>query len=86
MTALRESYNKFLLDLDNELIELGDLKGDWDKAVNGEALIEVKGEFYVEGNLITHMTKDVLIANGYHYQHSCIPIEELIEIVENIWE
>ena len=46
--------------------------------------LKVKGEYYVEGRLITHITGKVLCADGLHYDHHCLHIEELIELVESL--
>lgn len=41
--------------------------------------------FYtVEGRIITHITQDVLIADGLHYNHNCISIEDLTLLIDDL--
>lgn len=83
MGILLEQYKQLRSNIEAELHEIIRRKG-----VHTMHTIEkgatVKGDFYVDGRKITHITDSVLVAGGLHYQHDCLPIDELIELVENL--
>lgn len=46
--------------------------------------IRVRGDFYVGGRKISHITVEKLIAEGLHFQYQCMPVNELVELVESL--
>lgn len=46
--------------------------------------LKVRGEYYIERREVQYITENVVVAGGLNYNHTCIGLEELIEIVENL--
>ena len=44
----------------------------------------VKKDYYVDGRIIDYITENKLIADGYHFDHHCLEIDELCELVDSI--
>jgi len=83
MGKLLSNYKLLENDIANEIKRLVSCNGVA-TGLTIERGLKVKKEAYVEGRRITHITERVLCAGGLHYDHCCLPMDELIDLLEDL--
>lgn len=84
MGHLKNKLNKLIESVEWALDTKIGRKGI-DTGYTTEKGLEVKGDFYVDGRRVKFITNEVLVSvDGFHYNHSCLVLDELIELIENL--
>ena len=83
MGRLLTNYKLLETDIANEIKKLVSRKGV-ETSHTIERGVKVKKDFEVDGRRITYITERVLVAGGLHYDHSCLRMDELIDLIETL--
>lgn len=82
MKPLSKQLYKLKADISTKIDKLIEKKGiDYN---GNKAIIVHDTGWSVCGNLITHITDEFVIAEGYHYDFFAMDIEELINLIESL--
>lgn len=71
--------------IQSEISKLVVRHGVYNDNTIGLAIEVPKGiTFYVEGRRISFIDENTLVGDNLHYQHSCISIEDMVDLLEMI--
>ena len=78
---LKRLYTDFKIYVAKKVVKTGIYTG---ASIEKGLLIPKGKDFYVDGRRITHITENILIADGYHFEYSCMDAFELCELMNSL--